>query len=91
MKSSEHDPLDLASRMFTLCDMTDSEQVRQWAGEVRELLNEHIALQLERMAIENRTSKRIYELEQDNAAFKRENAKLKLALETVNALMKDVY
>ena len=39
-QESEHDPLDLASRMFTLCDMADSEMVRQWAVEVRELLNE---------------------------------------------------
>jgi len=43
-EQSEHDPLDLASRMFTLCDMADSEMVRQWAGEVRELLKENAVL-----------------------------------------------
>ena len=44
MKMSEHDPLDLAGRMFTLCDMADSDIVHQWAGEVRDLLNELVAL-----------------------------------------------
>ena len=47
MKLGEHDPLDLASRMFTLCDMADSEMVRQWAGEVRELLVRNRALKRE--------------------------------------------
>ena len=49
MSEYENDPLDLAGRMFTLCDMADSELVRQWAGEVRELLNEHAALKDERL------------------------------------------
>ena len=51
-EQSEHDPLDLAGRMFTLCDMADSEMVRQWAGEVRELLNEHALLEAKLLAIE---------------------------------------